>query len=209
VNTKEKNNSPNSTQKNTTHHTLNTNPLTPMKNIKRLTHRLAAFTLIELLVVISIIAILASLALPAITGALTKGKIMQTVSNYRQLYVLTQSASLDNQTAGTTNAGFPGDVGSVALWETGLTNGYVTGGTFTNLLNVGGVSSTTLVQLVMSSSSNNDIFLCTTNITSAGVTTNLPYKQAGGAIVTVGGSSYMVVGTNLNSNNYNAVGITN
>jgi hypothetical protein len=85
----------------------------------------------------------------------------------------------------------------------------VTGGTFTNLLNVGGVSSTTLVQLVMSSSSNNDIFLCTTNITSAGVTTNLPYKQAGGAIVTVGGSSYMVVGTNLNSNNYNAVGITN
>jgi prepilin-type N-terminal cleavage/methylation domain-containing protein len=82
-----------------------------MKKFKNISNRLSAFTLIELLVVISIIAVLASLALPAITGALVKGQITQTMSNYRQLYLATQSAEMDAASSGSTNVGFPANVG--------------------------------------------------------------------------------------------------
>ncbi len=59
-----------------------------------------AFTLIELLVVISIIAILASLAIPAISGALVKGQMTQTLNNARQLHLATQTYSLDAVVSG-------------------------------------------------------------------------------------------------------------
>ena len=59
-----------------------------------------AFTLIELLVVISIIAILASLAIPAVTGALVRGQMTQTLNNARQLHMATQTMSIDTTTAG-------------------------------------------------------------------------------------------------------------
>ncbi|MEI6082289.1 MAG: prepilin-type N-terminal cleavage/methylation domain-containing protein [Verrucomicrobiota bacterium] len=182
-----------------------------MKTLKTIRSKFAAFTLIELLVVISIIAVLASLALPAITGALVKGQITQTTSNYRQLYILTQTASLDNQTAGTTNAGFPGDIGgTAALWSNGLINGgYITNTAFANLFNVKGVPSTTAVNIgVGSGSGSQNVFLCTMNITATpgtAVTTmagGIPYQLKGGALVTVGGAAFSVVGTNLNTNNY-------
>lgn len=60
----------------------------------------SGFTLIELLVVISIIAILASLAIPAVTGALTRGQLLQTLNNARQLQIATQTMSLDTFTTG-------------------------------------------------------------------------------------------------------------
>ncbi len=60
----------------------------------------SAFTLIELLVVISIIAILASLAIPAVTGALVKGQLVQTMNNGRQLQLATQMMTLDTINAG-------------------------------------------------------------------------------------------------------------
>ncbi len=60
----------------------------------------SAFTLIELLVVISIIAILASLAIPAVTSALTRGQMVQTLNNQRQLQIATQTMSLDTFTSG-------------------------------------------------------------------------------------------------------------
>ncbi len=183
-----------------------------MKHIKSLRSKLAAFTLIELLVVISIIAVLASLALPAITGALVKGQITQTVSNYRQLYILTQTASLDNQQSGLSNAGFPADLASatVAGWSNGLINGgYITNTAFASLWNVQGKPNTSALNIgVGSGSSPQNVFICTANITTTPQTptTTLvggqPYQLKGGALVTVGGAAFSVIGTNLNTNNY-------
>ncbi|MEI7865328.1 MAG: type II secretion system protein [Chthoniobacterales bacterium] len=71
-----------------------------MKSIKFSSPQSEAFTLIELLVVISIIAILASLAIPAITSALGKGQMTQTLNNARQLHFATQSMSIDTAVSG-------------------------------------------------------------------------------------------------------------
>jgi len=171
--------------------------------MKTLRKKLAAFTLIELLVVISIIAVLASLALPAVTGALVKGQITQTTSNYRQLYILTQTASLDNQQAGTTNAGFPGEVGGLANWSNGLINGgYITNTAFNSLWSVKGNSANTVAYTVSSSSQPLDVFICTKNVDGGTITDVEPYKLKGAALVTVGGSAISIVGTNINTNNY-------
>jgi len=171
-----------------------------MKHIKNITRRFAAFTLIELLVVISIIAILASLALPAVTGALAKGQITQTTSNYRQLYVLTQSASLDSQTAGGAGA-FPGDVSnSVTSWSNALVPNYCSASTFNNLGAVKGQATNTTVYYAKSSDDPSTVFLSTAGI--SGTSSNLtfaatgPYGAKGGAFVTVGGSAISITGTN-------------
>jgi prepilin-type N-terminal cleavage/methylation domain-containing protein len=171
-----------------------------MKQIKNITTRFAAFTLIELLVVISIIAILASLALPAVTGALVKGQIAQTVSNYRQLFVLTQSASLDNQTAGGPGA-FPGDLSnSSTAWSNALVPAYCSAATFNSMGSVKGVAANTSVWNVKSSDDPATIFLSTTGV--AGSASNVtvaitgPYGSKGAAYVTLGGSAVSINGTN-------------
>lgn len=58
--------------------------------------RKKAFTLIELLVVIAIIALLAAILAPAVTKALLRGQVTQTISNGRNLFVLLFSKQLDN-----------------------------------------------------------------------------------------------------------------
>ena len=173
-----------------------------MNHIKSLRSKFAAFTLIELLVVISIIAVLASLALPAITGALVKGQITQTTSNYRQLYILTQSASLDNQQAGTTNAGFPADIGGVANWASGLTNGYISNNALSNLLSVKGTTNNSVVFNVGTTGNTLDVFISTANVTNGTVADVAPYNLKGAALVTVSGSAISIVATNVNTNNY-------
>ena len=88
----------------------------------------SAFTLIELLVVIAIIAILAAFAVPALTSALTKGKMTGTMNNARQLYIAQFQMSNDGAATGDATAAWPGD-----LVAGGLTPG---AGTLTNYLNV-------------------------------------------------------------------------
>ena len=169
-----------------------------MKSISRLKNRFAAFTLIELLVVISIIAVLASLALPAITGALVKGQITQTTSNYRQLYILTQSANLDIQGAGGVGA-FPGDVTNVANWQAALVSNYCSKATFSNLISVKGAPTNTLVYLAGSTNDSSTAFLSTANLPLGVPGTGLPYGIKGGSVVTLGGSAISVTGTNTNA----------
>jgi prepilin-type N-terminal cleavage/methylation domain-containing protein len=176
-----------------------------MKTLKTLRGKFAAFTLIELLVVISIIAVLASLALPAVTGALAKGQIAQTTSNYRQAYVLTQSASLDSQQGGGQGA-FPGDLGAsnnVDGWQSALVPAYCSLATLSNLVSVKGFSTNTLICLdVKSSSEPSSVFLAVAGVSSLGTTNGVkydgtgPYLTKGGALVTVGGSAVSFVGTN-------------
>jgi prepilin-type N-terminal cleavage/methylation domain-containing protein len=171
-----------------------------MKHLKTLRSKIAAFTLIELLVVISIIAVLASLALPAITGALVKGQIAQTTSNYRQLYILTQSATLDNQQAGGSGC-FPGDstANNGTNWATNLIPSYCSSNTFNNLASVQGQLSNTLV--FNGTPATNDpgqVFLSVAGISGSTLTYSGsgPYGTKGGSFVTVGGSAVSFVGTN-------------
>lgn len=171
-----------------------------MKTRKNTLRGLAAFTLIELLVVISIIAVLAALALPAVTGALVKGQITQTMSNYRQLYVLTQTASLDSQTAGGQGA-FPGDLAnSTTAWSNALVSNYCSAATFTSLGTVKGQGTNTLVWYAKTSEEPNTIFLSTAGVggTGTNVTMNAsgPYGSKGGAFVTISGQAINVTGTN-------------
>ena len=168
-----------------------------MKHINNIKNRFAAFTLIELLVVISIIAVLASLALPAITGALVKGQITQTTSNYRQLYILTQSANLDIQGAGGAGA-FPGDVTNAAGWKAALVSNYCSQATYSNLVSVKGAVSNTLVYLAGSTNDSTSVFLSTANINVNGAITGIaPYALKGGSVVTLGGSAISVTGTTV------------
>lgn len=108
--------------------------------MKRLTF-IRAFTLIELLVVISIIAILAALALPAITGALARGQMTQTMSNSRQIYISTFNMALDGTTTGDTNLGWPADVGGTwTAWASALVGGgYMSPNDFAKMLSAPGI----------------------------------------------------------------------
>jgi prepilin-type N-terminal cleavage/methylation domain-containing protein len=180
---------------------LGNSPLnpTPMKTLKNLRSKLAAFTLIELLVVISIIAVLASLALPAITGALVKGQITQTMSNYRQLYIVSQSASLDSTASGGSNQGFPGDAGTYATWTAALVPNYLSGTSFTNLLAVKGAITNTSVYNATSAGDSSTVMLSTKNISSNTVSNIAPYFLKGGCFVTVSGSAVSITGTNASA----------
>ena len=73
-------------------------------------NNVAGFTLIEMLVVIAIIATIAAFALPAITGALTRGQLVQAVSNARQVHLATFSMATDGTQTGDPKYGWPGDL---------------------------------------------------------------------------------------------------
>jgi prepilin-type N-terminal cleavage/methylation domain-containing protein len=88
----------------------------------KLLTRLRGFTLIELLVVISIIAILASLAIPAVSGALVRAQLSQSLSNCRQLTLASYSLAMDSVATGdATMPGWP-STNSFSTWVEQLTN---------------------------------------------------------------------------------------
>jgi len=110
--------------------------------MKHLHRSLRGFTLIELLVVISIIAILASLAIPAVTGALSRGQMTQTLSNMKQLHLVAQTMALDASTTGDTNVGWPGDMPTKtwAGWVTNAVPGYMKTNDMAKLLSAPGIT---------------------------------------------------------------------
>lgn len=106
----------------------------------KLLRKLLAFTLIELLVVISIIAILASLAIPAVTGALVRGQMTQTLNNQRQLTLATQSLALDSFTAGEGD-GWPNPGSPFNTWAGNLVGGkYMEASDLAKMLSAPGVN---------------------------------------------------------------------
>lgn len=191
--------------------------------MKKLKSLLSAFTLIELLVVISIIAILASLAIPAVTSALTRGQMTQTLNNARQITLATQQMSLDSFTAGdgaswTTSNGtaFFGDVG--AFYNALVSNNYLSTNDMRKLVAAPGIAQSPPNTVpsagagafqyfqVTEASPGDSAFLITRNWAGNAMTTNAPYGEKGFILFRKGGdgSTYTRASDASNSNNFGA-----
>lgn len=188
--------------------------------------RSSGFTLIELLVVISIIAILASLALPAITGALARGQMTQTLSNMKQLHLATQQMALDATTTGDTNLGWPGDTGGTWTgWATNIVGGnYMSTNDFKKMITAPGVIPTSeqpqspgksaiVVYKVGESSESGTVFLSSANFTNTAgggaspVATAKPYGNKGFIVYRKGGDGSILQARQAGSSYTNIIGV--
>lgn len=164
---------------------------------------LRAFTLIELLVVISIIAILASLAIPAVSGALVRGQMTQTMNNARQLTLATQTMSIDTTTSGSGASWTVGTDGSqltVTTFSQELINGkYLTDSDLRKIYAAPGIiipSGTTTfsagdiafsIMQTTESSPSDQPFVITKNWQAGTLSTNNPYGDKGFIVFRKGG----------------------
>ncbi len=198
-----------------------------MKSLKR---SLRAFTLIELLVVISIIAILASLAIPAVTSALVRGQMTQTLNNARQLHLATQTMSMDTTTSGdgvswTFSSTSPTTPLTVGTFSQALTDGkYLTTPDLKKIYAAPGVSpgtnftATTIAFKIIATAENSPSdqpFVFTKNLTPMTPlgTTNVPYGDKGFILFRKGGDGGIYTrpadATNTNIFGTNATSLTN
>ncbi len=168
-----------------------------MKHIKNITRRFEAFTLIELLVVITIILVLAGLTLQNLPAFVAKGQITGVVGGYHNLFLATQTATLDSQAAGGLGA-FPGDVGGQAGWQTAIVPDYMPQSAFNTALAVKGQVANTSVKTVGSTNDPSTVFLACAGMAS-GTPASTPFGKYGGAYCTMSGAAVAVNGTNSNS----------
>lgn len=201
--------------------------------MKKLFRSLRAFTLIELLVVISIIAILASLALPALTGALARAQMTQSLSNMKQLHLIAQTMALDATTTGDTNLGWPGDLPQKtwAGWVTNAVPGYIKTNDMAKLLSAPGITvggDATIESLqpgvvggraiilyqVSETNDNNTVIFSTANFTNAaaGQALNgsaLPFGDKGFVVFRKGGDGSVLQSKQSTNTNIAGIGGTN
>ncbi len=194
-----------------------------MKSLKR---SLRGFTLIELLVVISIIAILASLAIPAVTSALTRGQMTQTLNNARQLHLATQTMSMDTTTSGdgvswTFNMSNPSTALGVQAFSQALIDGkYLTGPDLRKIFSAPGVApagtnftAATIAFKIIATSDNSPSdqpFVFTKNLTPGSPlsSTGVPYGDKGFVLFRKGGDGGMFTRPQ-DSTNTNVIGTNN
>lgn len=171
--------------------------------MKNLPNSLRAFTLIELLVVISIIAILASLAIPAVSNALVRGQMTQTLNNARQLHLATQTMSIDTTTAGDGVAWTYSNttVLTVPTFSDALTGGkYLTGPDLKKIYSAPGVTVTDStnfqaaniafkIMQTQENSPSDQVFVITKNwnSTAGGLSSSAPYADKGFILFRKGG----------------------
>lgn len=169
-----------------------------MKNLHR---SLRGFTLIELLVVISIIAILASLAIPAVSNALSRGQMTQTLNNARQLTLATQTMSIDTTTAGSGvswTMGTNSQTLTVSTFSQALIDGkyltatdlqkiYAAPGVVVNNTNFTANGIAFAIMGTTDSSPSDQPFVITKNWQAGTLTTNAPYGDKGFVVFRKGG----------------------
>jgi len=100
----------------------------------------AGITWVEVLVCVVIVLVLWSLSIPAVTAGPSKSTLTASLSNMKQLHLVTQQMAVDGVTAGNTNLGWPGDTGgSFSNWSAQiLKGGYLTTNDLCKMLSAAG-----------------------------------------------------------------------